>query len=86
MKENPKPDAPLIGACNHILNLTSIAYRTLVASGLKTQADEMYTRVVKKANSQQNAVGIIGEYVNFVEAKSDITVDEDEAFRMNMKL
>lgn len=85
MKENPKPDAPLIGACNHILNLTSIAYRTLVTSGLKNQADEMYTRV-KKADSQQNAVGIIGEYVNFVEAEPDITVDEDEAFHMDMKL
>lgn len=85
MKENPKPDALLIGACNHILNLTGIAYRTLVKSGQKAQADEMYTRV-KKANSQQNAVSIIGEYVNFVEAESDITVDEDEAFRMDMKL
>lgn len=85
MKEKTKPDAPLIGACNHILNLTGIAYRTLVKSGQKVQADEMYTRV-KKAGSYQRAVGIIREYINFVEAKSDITVDEDEAFRMDMKL
>ena len=85
MKENTKPDAPLIGAYNHILNLTSIAYWTLVKSGQKAQADEMYNRV-KKTDSHQNAVGIIGEYVNFVEAQPDITVDEDEAFHMDMKL
>lgn len=85
MKESTKPDAPLIGVYNHILNLTSIAYRTLVKSGRKAQADEMYARI-RKAESHQNAVGIIGEYVHFVEAESDITVNEDEAFRMDMKL
>ena len=85
MKEYSKPDAPLIGAYHHILNLTSIAYRALAESGLKVQADEMYDRV-KKAGSYQSAVGIIGEYVNFVEAEPDITVDEDEAFSMDLKL
>lgn len=40
---------------------------------------------VKKADSYQRAAGIIGEYVNFVEAEPDITVDEDEAFSMDLK-
>ncbi|OPX91266.1 MAG: hypothetical protein A4E53_00732 [Pelotomaculum sp. PtaB.Bin104] len=44
----------------------------------------MFDRV-KKADSYQRAAGIIGEYVNFVEAEPDITVDEDEAFSMDLK-
>ena len=80
-----KPDAPLIGANGNIFNLMGIASRTLKAAGMREQANQMYQRITASV-SYEEALNIIGEYVNFTEAdQSDLSNDEDEYFGMKME-
>ena len=58
-----KPDCPLIGTNGNIFNLVGIATRTLKRNGLSEEASEMSTRVFG-SGSYEEALGIIGEYVN----------------------
>lgn len=58
-----KPDCPLIGENGNIFNLVGIAARTLKRNGLYEQASEMSEKVFK-SGSYEEALGIIGEYVN----------------------
>ncbi len=58
-----KPDCPLIGQDGNIFNLVGIASRTLKRNGLSEEASEM-TEKVFKSGSYEEALGIIGEYVN----------------------
>lgn len=67
-KQNNKPDCPLIGADGNIFNLLAIASRTLKKVGRREQADEMRDRVTA-SGSYEEALGIIGNYVNFTEAE-----------------
>lgn len=60
-----KPNAPLIGADGNVFNLLGIASRTLKQSGLTEQAQEMRDRVTS-CGSYNEALGIMGEYVNIV--------------------
>ena len=61
-KQN-KPDCPLIGTDGNIFNLVGIASRTLKRNGLTSEANEMASKVYK-SGSYEEALGIIGEYVN----------------------
>lgn len=72
-----KPDCPLIGADGNIFNLMGIAKNTLLENGLNNQAKEMYERITSSV-SYDNALRIIGEYVNITSADDiDSYYDED---------
>ena len=64
-KVTKKPDCPLIGADGNIFNLIGIASETLKKHGQNSQATAMRKRVLS-SNSYDEALCIIGEYVNFV--------------------
>lgn len=64
-KVSEKPYCPLIGADGNIFNLIGIASRTLKKHGQNSQATAMQKRVLS-SNSYDEALGIIGEYVNIV--------------------
>ena len=63
MKTNEKPSCKLIGENGNIYNLMSIASRALRENGQSEQADEMFERITKTAESYEQALGIIMEYV-----------------------
>lgn len=63
LEENHKPDCPLIGQDGNIFNLVGIASRTLKSHGMSEQAKDMCDRVFA-SGSYQEALCIIGEYVN----------------------
>ncbi|MDE7361942.1 MAG: hypothetical protein K2N38_08410 [Oscillospiraceae bacterium] len=74
-----KPDCPLIGQDGNIFNLVGIASRTLKRNGLSDEASEMTSKVFK-SRSYEEALGIIGEYVNIT------SVDEpDEDIGLDMR-
>ena len=77
-KQN-KPDCPLIGQDGNIFNLVGIAAKTLKRNGLPEEASEMTSKVFK-SGSYEEALGIIGEYVNIT------SVDEpDESIGLDMR-
>jgi len=77
--EKELPDCPLIGADGNIFNLMGIASRTLKDNGMKKEADEMRQRVMDSGN-YNNALCIIGEYVNITSVDDDEDFDEDEDY------
>ena len=79
--ENEKPDCPLIGEDGNIYNLMGIASRTLRENGMADKAKEMTTRITQGAQSYDEALCIIGEYVNITSADD---VDEDMNEGMDM--
>lgn len=74
----PKPNCPLIGENGNIFNLVRIAAKTLKKHGLSEQASEM-TEKVFGSGSYEEALGIIGEYVNITSVDEP---DEDVGFEM----
>ena len=73
-----KPDCPLIGEDGNIFHLVGIAAKTLKRNGMSAEAFEM-TEKVFGSGSYEEALGIIGEYVNIT------SVDEpDEDIDLNM--
>lgn len=74
-----KPNCPLIGEDGNIFHLIGIAAKTLRRNGMSTEASEM-TEKVFGSGSYDEALGIIGEYVNIT------SVDEpDEDIGMDMR-
>lgn len=63
-----KPECKLIGENGNIFNLIALASRCLTEHNLKEQAEEMKRRIIEKeeANSYEEALNIIGEYVEIV--------------------
>lgn len=83
--QKQKPDAPLIGANGNIFNLLGIASRTLKAVGMRNQAGEMFERA-SASGSYEEALSIIGEYVNFIEAREpEPSVNEAEQSGLKME-
>ena len=76
-KQN-KPDCLLIGQDGNIFNLVGIASRSLKRNGLSDEASEMAARVYK-SGSYEEALGIIGEYVNITAVN-----EPDENMDLNM--
>ncbi len=77
---NPKPDCPLIGQDGNIFNLVGIAAKTLKRNGLSEQATEMTSRVLN-SGSYEEALGILGEYVNITsvdEPNEDVKMEMEE--------
>lgn len=77
-----KPDCPLIGANGNIFNLMSIASKTLKANDMTEQAEEMKERIFK-SKCYEEALGIIGEYVNITSVDGESEVFEQG---INMRL
>ena len=76
-KQN-NPDCPLIGQDGNIFNLVGIASRTLKRNGLSGEASEMTSKVFK-SGSYEEALGIIGEYINITSVD-----DPDENMDLDM--
>ena len=72
--EQKKPDCKLIGEDGNIFNLMGIASRTLRENGMMEEAAEMRDRV-RASGSYDEALCIIGEYVNIT--GGDESSDED---------
>lgn len=83
--QKQKPDALLIGANGNIFNLMGIASRALKEVGLGKEADEMFGRA-SASGSHEEALSIIGEYVNFSEVNEpDQSENEAEQIGLNME-
>ena len=76
-----KPDCKLIGEDGNIFNLMGLAARTLRHNGLAEQATEMTGRI-HECGSYDEALCIIGEYVNIT--GEDETEDMDEGMGMRL--
>ncbi len=61
--KHAKPDCPLIGEDGNIFHLVGIAAKTLRRNGMSAEASEMSEKVFG-SGSYEEALGIIGEYVN----------------------
>ena len=79
--EREKPDCKLIGEDGNIFNLMGLAARTLRRNGLAEQASEMTGRI-HECGSYDEALCIIGEYVNIT--GEDETEDMDEGMGMRL--
>ena len=79
--EQKKPDCKLIGEDGNIYNLMGIAARTLRRNGMTEQAKEMTDRNYE-SGSYDEALGIIGEYVNIT--GEDDSEDMDEGMEMQI--
>lgn len=74
--EKKKPDCNLIGEDGNIFNLIGIASCTLRRNNMSEQANEMCTRI-HASGSYDEALGIIGEYVNITGDEESKTMNED---------
>ena len=79
--ERHKPDCKLIGEDGNVFNLMGLAVRTLRHNGLEAEATEMTDRI-HECGSYDEALGIIGEYVNIT--GSEESEDEDEGMGMRL--
>lgn len=70
-----KPDCKLIGENGNIFNLMGIASKTLRQNGMASQAAEMRDRI-QASGSYDEALCIIGEYVNITGDDADEDIDE----------
>ena len=74
-----KPDCELIGQDGNIYNLMGIASRTLRENGMGPEAKEMVARIDAEAHNYNQALIIIGEYVNITGPEES----EDEGMEMD---
>ncbi len=73
-KSMEKPDCALIGKDGNIFNLAGLATDTLRAHGMKEHAKEMKERICS-SHSYEEALCIIGEYVNITSGDGQELVD-----------
>ena len=73
--EQKKPDCALVGIDGNVFNLIGIATRTLRRNGMCEQAKEMSKRIFA-CGSYEEAIGIIGEYVNITSMDENEDLDE----------
>jgi hypothetical protein len=62
--ERHKPRCQLVGEDGNIFNLIGIATRTLKREGMRKEASEMENRILNGAESYDEALGIIQEYLD----------------------
>ena len=75
-EETIKPDCPLIGADGNIFNLIGIARKTLKEHDMLDESQEMTDRVYS-TGSYEEALNIIGEYVNITSVDDEIEENEE---------
>ncbi len=73
--ERKKPDCKLIGEDGNIFNLMGIASRTLRQNGMADEAVEMRDRI-RESGSYDEALCIIGDYVNITVGDENEDMDE----------
>ena len=78
-----KPDCPLIGQDGNIFNLLGIASRTLKNHDMADEASEMRNRVMS-SGSYDEALSIIGEYVNITSVDETLSDDMEEDLGIQM--
>lgn len=78
-----KPDCPLIGQDGNIFNLLGIASRTLKNHDMADEASEMRNRVMG-SGSYDEALSIIGEYVNITSVDETLSDDTEEDLGIQM--
>lgn len=83
-EKREKPDCEPIGQDGNIFNLMGIASRTLKQNGLRDEASEMTARIVNDAGSYEEALHIIGEYVNITGPSEDEDMSEGEGVNMQL--
>lgn len=81
LPEDKRPEAKLIGEDGNIFNLIGIASKTLKQAGYPDEANEMFNRITTGAESYDEALMIISEYVEPV--GEDVECEEDYDFKMN---
>lgn len=74
--EKKKPKCALIGQDGNIFNLMGIASRTLKQNGMQDKAKEMTDKITTSAKDYNEALCIIGEYVEITDEAS--LEDEEE--------
>ena len=65
--ERQKPKCALIGKDGNIFNLMGIASRTLKENGMREEAKEMTDKITNTAKNYNEALCIIGEYVEITD-------------------
>ena len=83
-EKREKPDCELIGQDGNIFNIMGIASRTLKRNGMRGEAEEMVDRITNGASSYDEALCIIGEYVNITGPSEDEDMSEGEGVNMQL--
>ncbi len=78
--ERTKPKCALIGEDGNIFNLMGIASRTLKRNGMREESTEMCNRITSDAKSYDEALGIIGEYVEITSREEIEEWENDEGY------
>lgn len=78
-----KPKCALIGQDGNIFNLVGIASRTLKQNGMREQAKEMSDKVFS-SHSYDEALNIIGEYVEITDEAGLVEEEEFEQEEVNL--
>ena len=79
-----KPKCALIGQDGNIFNLVGIASRTLKQNGMQEESKEMSNRVFS-SHSYDEALNIIGEYVEITNEAGLAEEEEFEQEEVNLK-
>ena len=72
-----KPDCPLIGQNGNIFNLMGIASQTLKENSMAEEAKEMCDKIMQ-SGSYEEAMCILGEYVNITSIDEEMDECEEE--------
>ena len=79
--ERVKPDCALISENGNIFHLTGKAAHTLKQNGMSTEADEMIKKVMR-SGSYEEALGVIGDYVNITDGSESEDFDEGQGMSL----
>ena len=79
--ERVKPDCALIGENGNIFHLAGKAAETLKQNGMRMEAREMLDRVMS-SGSYDEALGVIGDYVNITDGSESEDFDEGQGMSL----
>ena len=79
--ERVKPDCALIGESGNIFHLAGKAAETLKQNGMRMEAREMLDKVMS-SGSYDEALGVIGDYVNITDGSESEDFDEGQGMSL----
>ena len=79
--EKTKPDCALIGESGNIFHLAGKAAQTLKQNGMRMEAREMLDKVMS-SGSYDEALGVIGDYVNITDGSESEDFDEGQGMSL----
>ena len=79
--ERIKPDCALIGENGNIFHLDGKAASTLMENGLRMEAKEMLDKITS-SGSYEEALGVIGDYVNITDGSESEDFDERQGMSL----